>query len=54
MTSTGADVPITLLNLTLPVAIILADVYAQSPNLTADVATLMGVANMLGHGFHVV
>ena len=54
MTSTGADVPITLLNLTLPVSIILADVYAQSPNLVADNATLLGIANALGHGFHVV
>ena len=54
MTSTGADVPITLLNLTLPVALILNDVYAQSPNLAADNATLLGIANTLGHGFHVV
>ena len=54
MTSTGADVPITLLNLTLPVSVILADVYAQSPNLAADNATLLGIANTLGHGFHVL
>ena len=54
MTSTGADVPITLLNLTLPVALILNDVYAQSPNLAADNATLLGIANTIGHGFHVV
>ncbi len=54
MTSTGADVPIALLNLTLPVSIILADVYAQSPNLAADNATLLGIANTIGHGFHVV
>jgi uncharacterized repeat protein (TIGR03803 family) len=54
MTSTGADVPITLLNLTLPVSIILADIYAQSPNLAADNATLLGIANTIGHGFQVV
>ncbi len=54
MTSTDASVPISLLNLTLPVSIILTDVYAQSPNLAADNVTLIGVANTLGHGFHVV
>ena len=54
MTSTDASVPITLLNLTLPVSIILTDVYAQSPNLAADNATLVGIANTIGHGFQVV
>jgi len=54
MTSTGADVPISMLNLTLPVSLILNDVYAQSPNLAADNATLLGIAITIGHGFHVV
>ena len=54
MTSTGADVPISMLNLTLPVSIILNDVYDQNPNLAVDNATLLGIANTLGHGFHVV
>ena len=54
MTTTGPDVPISMLNLTLPVSIILTDVYAQSPSLAADNATLVNVANTLGHGFHVV
>jgi hypothetical protein len=55
MTTTGPDVPISLLNLTIPVSLILADIYAQSPNLLiADNATLVGVANTLGHGFQVV
>ena len=54
MTTTGPDVPISMLNLTLPVSLILNDVYAQSPNIIADNATLVGVANTLGHGFQVV
>jgi len=54
MTSTDSSVPTSLLNLTLPVSITLTDVYAQSPNLAADNATLLGIANTIGHGFHVV
>ncbi len=54
MTSTGTDVPISMLNLTLPVSIILTDIYAQSPNLAADNVTLLGIVNTLGHGFQVV
>ena len=54
MTSTGAGVPISMLNLTLPVSIILNDVYDHNPNLAADNATLLGIANTIGHGFHVI
>src|ERR1051325_4160045 len=53
MAPTDASVPISMLNLTLPVAIILADIYAQSPNLAADNTALVNIANTLGHGFHV-
>ena len=53
MTSTDASVPISMLNLTFPVAIILADIYAQSPSLAADNTALVNIANTLGHGFHV-
>jgi hypothetical protein len=55
MTSTDASVPASvLINLTVPVANILGDALTQSPNLAADNATLVGVANSIGHGFHVV
>jgi len=54
MTSTDASVPALFANLIAPVSILLADLYAQSPNLAADNVTLVGVANTLNHGFHVV
>jgi len=46
--------PTSLVDLIVPVSILLADLYAQSPNLAADNATLVGVANSLDHGFQVV
>jgi probable HAF family extracellular repeat protein len=55
MTSTDASVPISVLaNLTVPVTNVLSDALFQSPNLAADNATLLGVANSIGHGFNVV
>ena len=54
MTSTNASVPNLLAQLVVPVGNILADVIGHSPNLAADNVTLVGVANTLGHGFHVV
>jgi Peptidase M10 serralysin C terminal len=55
MTSTDASVPASVLaNLTVPVTQILSDALFQSPNLTADNTTLIGVANLIGHGYHVV
>jgi hypothetical protein len=55
MTSTDASVPASVLaNLTVPVTQILSDALFQSPNLTADNTTLVGVANLIGHAYHVV
>jgi hypothetical protein len=55
MTSTDASVPASVfVNLTMPITNILADALFQSPNLAADNATLVGVANSIGHGFQVV
>ena len=56
MTSTDASVPaFVLANLVVPVTNILSDVLFQSlPQLAADNVTLLGIANTIGHGFHVV